>query len=156
MQIQNILSGYTDPAARRQPELLDAAGRIVIDQVAADSGLGSSSAEAARHVLGTYDVTRMSPKQFTEMIQRLFDAAVITQQEYEQLAAIRLDLDMAGIDPDAPVDLLEFYRDKIAEAHRHTERGAAVPDALRTRLDWIEKFALLQDGAGAFGLDAVA
>ncbi len=156
MQVQNILSGYTDPAARRQAEFPDAAGRIVIDQGSAESGSGSSSAEAARRVLGTYDVTRISPKQFTEMIQRLFDAAVVTQQEYEQLAAIRLDLDMAGIDPDAPVDLLEFYRDKIAEVHRRNERAAAVPDALRTRLDWVEKFALLQEAAGAFGLDAVA
>ncbi len=163
MQIQNVLSGYTDPPVKytdppvkRQAEFLDAAGRIVIDQGTVEAGPGGSAAEAARHVLGAYDVTRITPKQFTEMIQRLFDAAVITQQEYEQLAAIRLDLDVGGIDADAPVDLLEFYRDQIEQVHRRNERGASVPDALRTRFDWVEKFAMLQAAPGTFGLDTVA
>ena len=157
MQIQNILSGYTDPTMKRHAEQLDAvAGRIVVDQGTAAPGPGPSTSEAARRVLEKYDVTQISPRQLSEMIQRLFDAGAIAQQEFDQLAAIRLDLDTAGIDPDESIDLLRFYRDKIDEIHRRNPQPDAGPDVLRSRLDWIEKFALVQASPGAFGLDAVA
>ncbi len=157
MQVQNILSGYTDPATRRPTELLDSiAVRIAGDQGDAEAARSLSSAEAARNVLEKYDVTQITPRQLTEMIQRLFDAGAISQQELDQLAAIRLDLDLAGIDPEESIDLLRFYRDKIDETRRHSGQGTAVPDALLGRLDWVEKFALVQANPEAFGLDAVA
>lgn len=157
MQIQNILSGYTDPTTKRPAEHLDAvAGRVAGETGKAEPGPSLSTSGAARHVLEKYDVTEITPKQLSEMVQRLFEAGVITQQEFDQLAAIRLDLDTAGIDSDESVDLLQFYRDKIDEVHRQSEQAAATPDVLRNRLDWIEKFALVQASPGAFGLDAVA
>ena len=157
MQIQNILSGYTDPTTNRHAEHLDAvAGRAAGETGTPEPGPSLSTSQAARHVLKKFDVTEITPKQLSEMIQRLFDAGVITQQEFDQLAAIRLDLDTAGIEPDESVDLLQFYRDKVEEAHRRSEQAVATPDALRNRLDWIEKFALIQAAPGAFGLDAVA
>ena len=157
MQVQNILSGYTDPATRRPTDLLDSiAIRTVGDTDDAERARRLASGVAARNVLETYDVTKITPRQFTEMIQRLFDARAISQQEFDQLAAIRLELDVAGIDPDQSVDLLQFYRDKIEETQRQGGRDAAVPDALRHRLDWIEKFALVQASPEAFGLDALA
>ncbi len=155
MQIQNVLSGYTDRATKRQAELLDTlVGKADGDRGKPEAAEGLSSATAIRNVLQTYDVTEITPKQLTEMIQRLFDVGVITQQELEQLAAIRLDLDLAGIDPDESIDLLQFYRQKVADLHRRRSEISAVPDALRRRLDWIEKFALVQDASGLAGLDS--
>lgn len=157
MQVPNILSGYTDPATRRPAELLDSiAIRTAGDQESAERAPGLTSGAAARNVLENYDVTRITPRQFTEMIHRLFDAGAISQQEFDQLATIRLDLDIAGIDPDQSIDLLQFYREKTDEARRQGERTPAVADALLNRLDWIEKFALVQASPDAFGLDALA
>ena len=155
MQIQNVLSGYADRAMKAQAELSDTlAGKTDADQSKPEAAAGVSSAMAARNVLQTYDVTEITPKQLTEMIQRLFDVGVITQQELEQLAAIRLDLDLAGIDPDESIDLLQFYHQKVADLHRRRSDVAAVPDALRRRLDWIEKFALVQAASGPAGVDS--
>ena len=157
MQIHNVLSGYTDPATRRPAEYHDS---IAIqrgeENGSAEAVSGLSSTIAARNVLEKYDVTEITPRQLTEMVQRLLDAGAISQQDFDQLAAIRLDLDVAGIDPDESVDLLQFYRDKVDEARRQSTHATAVPDTLLSRLDWIEKFALVQASPEGFGLDALA
>ncbi len=157
MQIHNVLSGHADPAMKRQAELIDAvAGRLLGETSKPEPAGQTSATDAARSVLEKYDVTRITPKQVTQMIQRLFDTGALTQKEYEQLAAIRLDLDSAGIEPDEPIDLLHFYREKIDDVHRRATKAASVPDALLKRLDWVEKFALVQATAGTQGLDEVA
>ncbi|MDZ7618774.1 MAG: hypothetical protein U1E05_17350, partial [Patescibacteria group bacterium] len=156
MQIQSVLSGQTDPASKRQTELFDAlTSRSLGNGGRPEASANLSTADATRSILGAYDVTRITPRQFTEMIQQLHDAGTISQQEFEQLATIRLDMDSAGIDPDQSVDLVQFYRDKI-EGRSQNGFAQAAPDALTRRLDWIEKFALIQEEPDSLGIDAFA
>ena len=157
MQIQSVLSGYTDPTTKRQTELIDAVtGRMVGEGGKSEASASLSVTDTARDILDNYDVTEITPSQFTEMIQRLFDAGAITQQEFEQLATIRLDMDSAGIDPNESVDLLQFYRDKVDQAQRQNSAAEGVPAALIQRLDWIEKFAMIQGDSDSLGIDTFA
>ncbi len=116
---------------------------------------------ALRDVLARYDVTDITPAEFTEMAYRLHEAGAITQTELQELAAVRLELEQAGIDADESIDLLEFYSARVAKAERRTA-GSADPEAasaelapLRQRLEWIEKLAVLHDTAGELGLDTL-
>ncbi len=157
MQIQSVLSGYTDPTTKRQAELVDAVtGRTIGEGGKSEASANLSTANTARNILDNYDVAQITPSQFTEMIQQLFDTGAITQQEFEELATIRLDLDSAGIDPDESVDLLQFYRDKVDQAQRQNTAAEVAPDAFVRRLDWIEKFAMMQGDSNSLGIDAFA
>lgn len=157
MQIQSVLSGYTDPTTKRQAELIDAVtGRAIGKGDKSEASASLSKADTARDILDNYDVTEITPSQYTEMIQQLFDAGAITHQEFEQLATIRLDLDSAGIDPNESVDLLQFYRDKVDQAQGQNSAAEGVPAALVRRLDWIEKFAMMQGESDSLGIDTFA
>jgi hypothetical protein len=96
------------------------------------------------------------------MIQRLFEAGTLSEQELQQLAAIRIDLDLEGVEADESIDLLEFYAQKIEKAQRRlSDADATAADRqqlgpLLLRLDWLEKFALIQTTPDVIGLDAVA
>jgi hypothetical protein len=161
MQISNVLSGFTDTALGRQGEAAEA-----IDFAKSDAGghivaAFAGRADALSDILSQYDVSDISPGEFSQMAQKLFDAGVISDKELQQLAAIRLDLDTAGVEPDESVDLLDFYSEKIGELQQMVDladdkRSAAkqLAPVLR-RLDWIQKFAMIQSDPDSVGLDAL-
>jgi hypothetical protein len=127
------------------------------------SGAAPPAPSAALYeILRRHDVTDVTPEEFAEMIQELYEAGAITEAEFQQLAAIRLDLDAAGLELDDSVDLLEFYSDKIEDAQREPSADAASPSARRAlepllrRFEWIEKFALVQSASSPIELDALA
>ena len=113
-------------------------------------------------ILSRYDVTDISPAEFSKMIQKLFEAGTLSDNELQQLAAIRLDLDIDGIEADESIDLLEFYARKIKKLqNRLSDSDAPAADhqqlsPLLHRLDWLEKFALIQSAPEAIGLNALA
>ncbi|MHC4179561.1 MAG: hypothetical protein ACYSWU_18780, partial [Planctomycetota bacterium] len=121
----------------------------------------SGAATAMAEILSRYDVTDISPGQFSKMVQKLFEAGTLSDNELQQLAAIRLDLDIDGVEADESIDLLEFYARKIKKLQSRLSDSDA-PAAERQqlspllhRLDWLEKFALIQSAPDAIGLNAV-
>jgi hypothetical protein len=163
MQISNVLAGHPDPAAlAKRGESVEAAAGRPPKAVGRQAVTSTASAAAMADILSDYDVTDISPAQFSEMIQKLFDAGTISQQELQQLAAIRLDLDLENVEADESVDLLEFYTRKIEKIQRGLSdsdtpaTGQQQLAPLLSRLDWLEKFALIQSSPEIIGLDAVA
>ena len=162
MQISNVLAGWADPAAvaKRNDPLEAASAR---GAKAADAGAAAAPGNRAAlgQILGKYDVQRITPTEFAEMIQKLQKAGAITEGEFQELAAIRLDLESAKLKVDEPVNLMEFYAQKIKDAQRQSE-NADTPSArtqlkpLLRRLEWIEKFSVIQSNPGAAGVDAIA
>ena len=163
MQISNVSAGYSDPATigkrRETNELSDTQpGESLRLKETSTAGASAVLGE----ILGRYDVTDITPAEFTEMLQKLHEAGAITEKELQQLAVIRHDLDLEGMDPDKSIDLLEFYADKIEKTQRRLEDldGPPAPHQqlgpLLTRLDWIEKFALVQSAPETIGLDTMA
>jgi acyl-CoA reductase-like NAD-dependent aldehyde dehydrogenase len=163
MQISNVLAGYSDPATMaKQGEAGEAAGARGLKAAEGHASPATGKAKAMAEILSRYDVTDISPAEFSRMIQRLFEAGTLSEQELQQLAAIRMDLDLDGVEVDESIDLLDFYAQKIEKLQRRLS-DADTPGAgnqqlapLLHRLDWLEKFALIQSTPDSIGLDAVA
>jgi hypothetical protein len=162
MQIHSVLAGYADLTAAARREISEADGGQATEGATTTGRFSSSQAMATMaEILGHYDVSDISPAEYSEMIQELFEAGVLSQQELQQLAAVRLDLDVEGIDSDESIDLLEFYAEKIRDVQRQlSDADPDVPSQpqlapLLKRLDWLQKFALIQDAPDSIGLDAI-
>ncbi len=162
MQISSVTAGYSDlPALSKQEEAIERSGAKPSDAGRPKMPATPGRSAALGETLARYDVTDISPTEFSEMIQKLYESGAISEQEMQQLAAVRLDLDAAGVEPDESIDLLEFYTERIDKLNRLTDDSEALPkhaeqfSATLNRLDWIEKFALVQSAPGAAGLDAV-
>ena len=78
------------------------------------------------------------------------------------LSMIRSDLQRGGIGANAPVNLLDFYADKLRELAEgrtwspQTEVGQATQSAMERRFDWVSKLATIQSAPEAISLDALA
>ena len=123
-------------------------------------------AEAARAILARCDLTDISPREFSEMIQQLYKIGALSDAEFQDLALIRLDLDLDGVDPYDSIDLVDFYADKLRglqqqfadadETARVLSANQPSPTAVRRRLEWLEKAAMIQADPDAAGLDTLA
>ncbi len=160
MQVNGVSSGYPDPTLPgRQAEPGQASGAPGVE-VQLGSSIGPSTVLA--EILSKYDVTDITPMEFSAMVQKLYEAGAISENELQQLSAIRHELDAGGVDPDGSLDLLEYYVDKIEKLQRRFDPSEGQPpDAeqlgpLLRRLDWIEKFALVQAAPDTVGFSAVA
>ncbi len=163
MQISGVSAGYSDSMTlgwHAEAGLVPGEGEARLGDVQISSG--NERTAALYEVLRKYDVTDITPTEFTEMLQKLYDTGAISESEMQQLAAVRLDMDTAGVEPDESISLLEFYAEKIEK----TQRGLAdrnddevIPGRqelgpILRRLDWIEKLALIQSSPDSIGLDA--
>ncbi len=118
--------------------------------------LGQSGSSSLLEILKEYDVTHITPRQFSQMLQKLRESGNITEQEYTELAQIRRDLLEAGVEADEPVDLLDFYQKFIRKLQLMQSVGAAEStDDLQTTLQraekhlkWLEKISTLQHEMG--------
>ena len=161
MQINNIATGYHDPAALgKWGEPLDPLLEAVLQTNESATVTVNPATATLADILAKYDVTDITPTEFSEMIQKLYEAEAITEAELQQLTAIRHDLDMSGVDPESSLDLLEFYAESIEKAQRRFEDHENGPPPSEQmgprlrRLDWIEKFALIQSSPDAVGINA--
>jgi hypothetical protein len=120
-----------------------------------------------REILARYDVTNISPREFSEMIRDLHEAGALTGEEFQELSLIRVDLDLQQVDPDETLDLVDFYLDKLVELRRSLDDFESGADRLadsqpsqvasvERRLRWLEKLAAIHTGTDAAGLDALA
>jgi hypothetical protein len=161
MQISNVLNNFSDATLPKRGESVESADIAMHEDGQQFSASFAGRAEALADILSQYDVSDISPGQFSKMIQKLFDAGVLSDGELQQLAVVRLDLDLAGMDADESVDLLDFYSKKIDGIQRRADLSDDVPPAkdqlasLFRRLDWIEKFATIQANPDSTGLNAL-
>jgi len=112
--------------------------------------------------MADYDLTRISPQRFSEMLDRLHKGGVLTDEEFTQLSQIRPDLDREGIDANESVDLLDLYSQRTQKLARQVNdqpgdaAGRASLTAAQRRLDWLQKLALVHSSPDSIGLDALA
>lgn len=163
MQISNIISNLADPATwGKKNEVAAPVAANALKSIESQNQTNPASRKASAEILRKYNVTRITPDQFSEMIQKLYQAGALSEKDYQELAAVRVDLEHAGIEPDETVNMLEIYSDKVSKAQK--ELDATLDDAARQqrlgpdlhRLDWLQKFALIQAHPDAAGLDLAA
>jgi hypothetical protein len=145
----------TDETGRSQPGEMPA------------TAFGAAAPTAVQDIAARYDLTRISPQEFSEMIRRLYEAGALTDQQYQELSQIRVDLDQEHVDPDETLNLIQFYLAKLRKLQGPMEgmlsvgkSTAAVASsevaAAERRLQWLQKFAAIQTAPERFGLDAEA
>ncbi len=162
MQVSNVLSRYSDLAVLgRHKEAAEKASEKAAEKPAAQSATAGSAA-MVREILKDYDVTDLSPRKLSEMLQRLHGAGVLTDEQFQQLALIRLDLDSQNVGPEERIDLVDHYRRRLEEVQRNLADGdwsgsdRSDPDIDRVRqwLTWLEKFALIEAAPDHLGLSS--
>ena len=124
-------------------------------QPAAAPAVMAGNSPAVQKILANYNVSSITPTEFSQMIQKLFDAGAISQKDLQDLNGVRSDLEIAGVGADENVNLPQFYSQKIRAAQNQAtgEDAAASQEQiapLLRRLDWMEKFqAMKAQPAGA-------
>jgi hypothetical protein len=153
MQISGLLTGYADSGAvdRKNESPVAAASKAGRDDSAQATG-PSAMMDVMAGIVSDYDLTDITPRDFSEMLRELRDAGALTDAEYADLAQIRLDLDAENLDADDSVDLLKFYQRQADQTHPDNQSATA---ATQRHLDWLEKVAILQESPEAAGLNAL-
>ena len=158
MQITGLSAGYSDSGAvGRRNELLEAVTGKSREQNTQAAGGLNARMEELKGIVSQYDLTDITPRDFSEMLRELRDAGALTETEYGDLAQIRLDMDTENVDPDESLNLLEFYGKSIDRARGDSESDTAstMLASMERRLDWLEKVAVLQESPDAAGLNAL-
>jgi hypothetical protein len=160
VQISQLLAGYPDQAsAGKLDDPVKSGVSRSVDQLQPPPTLSSGLTAVLREIAGRYNVTEITPREFSDMLDALHQAGALADDQLQQLARIRIDLDLENIDPDEEVDLVDFYADKLEELARTEDGGLSggrSPDVAQTEqlLGWMEKFAVIQSSADVLGLDA--
>ena len=114
MQITSILSRLSDLAGFGHPKQpVESASRKTLD--AAGGALPSPAAAPSRlqEILARYDVSDISPRAFSELLQTLHQAGFLPDNDLQDLSQARLDLEREGIGPDDHVNLVEIYTKRL-------------------------------------------
>ena len=163
MQINGVSTAYPDPTTLgKQGEAQQASDTRSPRAVEVQLGSSIGPSTVLAEILSKYDVTDISPTEFSQMIQKLYEASAITEKELQQLTVIRHELDASGVEADESIDLLQYYVDKIEKIQRRFDASDGPPaenerlGPLLRRLDWIEKFAMVQAAPDTIGFSAVA
>ncbi len=155
MQITNVLSRLSDPTGFGQHrEAVDAVVSEATDAVNSAAAVVSSSSKL-KEILTGYDVTDITPKAFSEMLQKLQESGLIPSKDLHELSQIRTELDQQGVASDQHVNLVEMYTKKLQDAEKAAKTPAATASVQR-RLDWLEKFATIQASHDAATIDTLA
>jgi hypothetical protein len=155
-----LLSGVIGQATR-SPEHNSQAKTEPTDGTTASESLNTLLARSGvqslgQEILKSYDVTHITPRQFSEMLQKLRESGVISEEEYLDLTQIRRDLTDAGIEADEPVDLLDFYQKLMRKLQlmlslASTESVDEIQQTLQRaekHLEWLEKVSTQQLESG--------
>jgi hypothetical protein len=163
MQISNVLSGFTDATKLGDKKAAAAAGAMtkILKPGDAASQPSDVARAAMRDIMKRYDVTDITPEDYTRMITKLHDANAISDQEFQELSSIRTELESQGVAADQTVNLVQLYGDGVRKAQQ--QAGNQLDAASRQKLapsmrklDWLQKFALIHANPDAAGIDLAA
>ncbi len=162
MNVPNVLSGLTDLTSQVKQGTSAIKTAIVGKAAAVAQSSPPTPTAAMREVLSQYDMTDITPSDFSKLVQQLSDKGAISQTDAQELSSIRVDLENADVGPNESVNLLDFYQQKIAkvqgDAAQSTNPMAAKANIalLAGRLNWLQKFATVAQQGAASGVNTVA
>ena len=159
MKVPNILGGTSDLASRAKQTGSDAATATAAS--AASAAALPSASSAMRDIVSRYDMTDITPNDFSTMIQQLYAKGAVSAKDMQDLSSIRADLEAAGVGADQSVNLQEFYQQRLATAKTAAAQSpdpatAANIQTLAARMTWVQKFAAVRQSGDSAGVNAVA
>ncbi len=129
----------------------------------------ASISDTLREIAGRYDLTHITPREFSELLDELHGAGSIDGAQLRQLSLVRIDLDRAGVPADEAVDLLDVLSERVDElqhsvdrlARRTTSEAELVEatgklDVARANLQWVQRLALAGSRRDPGSFDAFA
>ncbi|MCS7306080.1 MAG: hypothetical protein NZ602_13370 [Thermoguttaceae bacterium] len=129
--------------------------------------LGSKSANSALvEIAARYDVKKITPREFAQMLQQLQQAGALSETDRQLLLQILVDLHQEGIDPNETIDLVQFYTKKVkkfqdslqgtnTDPQTRTQLGRMLAE-MEKRLDWLRRFALWHTCPDLLSLDLLS
>lgn len=168
MNISSVINRYSDPmfGSRRSEAAAKESATAMLEGFGPVVESGDAKSEALRDILNKYDVTDITPREFSEMLQELRQADLISDAQFQQLNLMRGELEQASIDADDSVDLVSFYERRLAEVQLDAmfnpqgssegETESSEKIKVEQRLAWVQKMAAARDSADSVGLNAVA
>jgi hypothetical protein len=167
MQISNLLNPFqaqTGFRAAQSTPALDSSSAT--NQIAPETTATGGLQSTFRDILSPYDVAEISPRQFSALAQQLFQSRAISADDLRELTQMRAQIDQQHPDPDQPVNLLEFFGQKLQEqtlaATEQEQSGKPITAADRAKLTmaqrqfgWVYKFNTVQSDSSTEALDAV-
>ena len=123
------------------------AGNGAIATAASQAGgiPNATSAAAVQGILSQYDMTHITPNEFSQMVQKLAAAGAISLQDQQILAGVRGDLDAAKVGADEPTNLIDFYNEKIEDVQGANEElptqrlSSNNSTPVMHRFEWLQK-----------------
>lgn len=167
MQINNVAGQQRDSTrARNRGDLFRGLGGQALAAAGSHNTASTRDNVAAAKIVSQYDVTNITPQQFSEMLQKLGDTGSLSADDLRNLTQVRADLSQAGILPNEQVNLVDFYHDKVGDLRQSLSSGQTPAaqqatqqqtlTSMQSRLDWLQKFATMHAAPGATGINAVA
>ncbi len=170
MKINTIINRYSDPTAGgKRGEAAEPGTIKPLQGFEPTFEPGDAKALSLRKILSQYDVTDITPREFSFMIHQMHKEGLISDDLFGQLSLVRGELDRAGIDADESVDLLAFHEKQLVELQLASiltlgqsdktdedEKPAATDrGVIEERLGWLRKLAVAQESPEMVGLNAV-
>jgi hypothetical protein len=122
------------------------------NQAGGSSDATLTSSPEAQKILGGYNLENISPREFTELVQKLQSSGAISANDAKELAQIRQALDTQQVNPDEPINLVEFIQQQLATlAQAGGDLGGAQGQAA-----WVQKLLAAQNGEGTESVNALA
>ncbi len=167
MQINSVTQQLLSPLGLDRNTQTSADGLPVgAIKISGDDLVSTHDGQAFHKILAKYDVTNISPRDFSELVQDLHDAGEINDSEFRELAKMRQALEQSGVDPDERLDLVQFFTEKLSQQLADFAASRGTDPALQPssqeiekqtgesqrQVEWINKFALI-NSAGSEALD---
>ena len=96
MIVPNALSGLSDLTSQVKQSTTSAIKNTTVGKVAAIAqAVPPTPTGAMRKILAHYDMTDVTPSEFSKLIQQLSDKGAISKQDVQELSSIRVDLENA-------------------------------------------------------------
>ena len=161
MNIKPIgIGGYADPAAAGYAiDSKSEKGSTTVETLLEKLQSPSVDAKTLRDIANDYDIQSIKPQELSEMLGRLHESGVITDDEYRMLGQLRVELEEAGYEADEPVDLIRFCEAKLKEIENEQDDAQKVPENAekntRAQLAWLQKMAIIQENPESVGINAL-
>jgi len=171
VQINNsVLGGLQDlsGSTKRHESGLPAASAATHALAKAARADSSGRSSNLADIISQYDLSQITPQGFSEMVQKLHQAGAIGEGELRDLAALRAELDRAGVKPNEKVNLNELCQRRVASLEKRLQAAEVAGDnterqqsqqslsEARRRLDWVQKLSLVHASPESVGFDMAA
>lgn len=168
MQISNLLNPFqAQTGFRAGPSAPALESNSIATPNSPETTPAGGLASTFREILSNYDVGGITPRQFSALTQQLFQARGISADDLRELSQMRATIDQEHPDPDEPIDLLEFFGQKLQEQTLATteqeQSGKPLTATDRAKLtlvqrqfNWVNKFHTVQTDSSVESFDTTA